>query len=68
MIRQHVVAAMAMIAVASCTTEQRSYVVADDACVSYGYHVGTPRYRLCTEQETKAPGTGHLRIMEDPVH
>ncbi len=68
MIRQHVVTAMAVIGVASCTTESRSYVVADDACVSYGLHVGTPRYRLCTEQETKAPGTGRLQVMNDPVH
>ena len=68
MIRQHIVAAMAMIGLASCTTEHRSYVVADDACTSYGYQVGTPRYRLCTEQEAKSPGTGRLRVMADPVH
>ena len=59
---------MAMIGLASCTTEQRSYVVADDACTSYGYQIGTPRYRLCTEQEAKSPGTGRVRVMEDPVH
>jgi len=58
MIRQHVVAAMAVIAVASCTSETRSYVVADDACVSYGLHVGTPQYRLCAEREAKIAGSG----------
>jgi hypothetical protein len=68
MIRQHVVTAMAVIGVASCTTESRSYVVADDACVSYGFHAGTPRYRLCTEQEAKAPGTGRTQVMENPAH
>jgi hypothetical protein len=68
MIRQHVVAAMAVIGVASCSSETRSYVVADDACISYGFHVGTPQYRLCTEQEAKAPGSGRLRVMGDPVH
>jgi hypothetical protein len=59
---------MAVMGVASCTTESRSYVIADDACVSYGYRVGTPPYRSCTEQEAKAPGTGRPRVMEDPVH
>ena len=59
---------MAVIGLASCTTEHRSYVVADDACTSYGNHVGTPRYRLCTEQEAKSPGSGQLRVMADPVH
>jgi hypothetical protein len=68
MIRQHVVAAMAVIGVASCTTESRSHVVTDDACASYGFHAGTPRYRLCTEQEAKTPGTGRLQVMNDPVH
>jgi hypothetical protein len=68
MIRQHVITAMAVIGVASCTTENRSYVVANDACFSYGFHVGTPQYRLCTEQEAKAAGTGRVRVMEDPVH
>jgi hypothetical protein len=68
MIRQHVVAAMAVIGVASCSSETRSYVVADDACISYGFHVGTPQYRLCTEQEAKAPGSGRVRVMGDPVH
>jgi hypothetical protein len=58
MIRQHVVAAMAVIGVASCSSETRSYVVADDACVSYGLHVGTPQYRLCTEREAKIAGSG----------
>ena len=59
---------MAVIGLASCTTEQRSYVVADDACTSDGYQIGTPRYPLCTEQEAKSPGTGRIRVMEDPVH
>ena len=58
MIRQHVIAALAVIGVASCTSETRSYVVADDACVSYGLHVGTPQYRLCTEREAKVAGSG----------
>jgi hypothetical protein len=64
MIRQHVVAAMAVIGVASCTSENRSYVVADDACVAYGFHVGTPQYRLCSERETKVAGSG--RVLEGP--
>jgi hypothetical protein len=68
MIRQHVIAAIAVIGVASCNSETRSYVVADDACISYGLHVGTPQYRLCSEKEAKAPGSGRLRVLEDPVH
>lgn len=55
---------MAVIGVASCTSETRSYVVADDACVSYGFHVGTPQYRLCSEREMKVAGSG--RILEGP--
>jgi hypothetical protein len=55
---------MAVIAVASCSSETRSYVVADDACISYGLHVGTPQYRLCTEREAKLPGSG--RVAEAP--
>ena len=67
MIRQHVIAAMAVIAVASCTSETRSYVVADDACVSYGLHVGTPQYRLCTEREAKIAGSGRYVENIPPV-
>ena len=67
MIRQHVIAAALVIAVAACTTESRSFVVADDACVGYGFHVGTPQYRLCTEREAVAPGTGHTLAGPAPV-
>jgi len=67
MIRQHLVAAMAVICVASCTSETRSFVVADDACVSYGLHVATPQYRLCSEREAKAPGSGRFVTDADPV-
>jgi len=67
MIRQHVVAAFAVIVVASCTSETRSLVVADDSCISYGYHVGTPQYRLCTEREAKLPGSGRSLAGPGPV-
>lgn len=58
---------MAVISVASCTSETRSYVVADDACVSYGLHIGTPQYRLCTEREAKATGSGRIVENVPPV-
>lgn len=67
MIRQHVVAALAVIGVAACNSLTGSYVVADDACVSYGFHVGTPQYRLCSEQEARTPGSGHQLVLADPV-
>ena len=58
---------MAVICLASCTSESRSYVVADDACISYGLHVGTPQYRLCTEREAKAAGSGRVVEMAAPT-
>ena len=58
---------MAVICLASCTSESRSYVVADDACISYGLHVGTPQYRLCTEREAKAVGSGRVVEMAAPT-
>jgi len=67
MVRQQVIAAAAAIAVAACTQETHSFVVADDACVSYGFHVGTPQYRLCTEHEAVAPGSGRTLEGPDPV-
>jgi len=63
MIRMPVVAALALLAVA-CAEQTHSLVVADDACVGYGFHVGTPQYRLCSEHEAVAPGSG--RNLEGP--
>jgi len=67
MIRQHVLAGLAVIVIASCTSVTRSYVVADDACVTYGFHVGTPQYRLCTEREAMTPGSGRVLTGPQPV-
>jgi hypothetical protein len=67
MVRQHLLAALGVIFIASCTSETRSLVVADDACVSYGYHVGTPQYRLCGEREAKVPGSGRELAGPGPV-
>ena len=64
MSHRHLIAALAAIAVAACTEQTHSLVVADDACVGYGFHVGTPQYRLCSEREAVAPGMG--RTLEGP--
>ena len=67
MIRHHLMAALALIGIAACTQETRSLVVADDACIGYGFHVGTPQYRLCSEREAVAPGTGRNLAGPAPV-
>jgi hypothetical protein len=67
MVRHHVIAVLALIGVAACTEHTRSFVVADDACVGYGFHVGTPQYRLCSEHEAMAPGSGRNLTGPAPV-
>jgi hypothetical protein len=67
MIRKPVVAALALLAVAACAEQTHSLVVADDACVGYGFHVGTPQYRLCSEHEAVAPGSGRNLAGPGPV-
>ena len=67
MVRKPVLAVLAVIGVAACTEHTRSLVVADDACIGYGFHVGTPQYRLCSEREAVAPGTGHILAGPPPV-
>jgi hypothetical protein len=67
MIWQHLVAGIAVIGVASCASETRTFVVADDACVAYGFHVGTPQYRLCSEREQARAGSGRVLTGGDPA-
>jgi hypothetical protein len=67
MIRLPIVAALALLAVTACTEHTQSLVVADDACVGYGFHVGTPQYRLCSEHEAVAPGSGRNLAGPGPV-
>ena len=65
-------AGLLALGLAGCVTETRTVVAADDVCLTYGFKVSSPEYRLCRDRETAArregrasPSYAEARIVAD---